>query len=99
MTSEAASFLNACGASKAFHDYLEGLRAGASGTQGGICTCLTSSLMAAVAPSDLTLLQRDFAGAAANEDYQDSETYAQAATTASGSLRSCMTDADVPVDF
>lgn len=99
MTAEASSFLNACGASKAFHDYLEGLRDGASGTQGGICTCLTSSLMVAVAPSDLTLLQRDFVGAAANEDYQNSETYAEAATTASGSLRSCMSDAGVPVNF
>lgn len=98
MSAEAGSFLNACGASRAFHDYLEERRAGAAASQGGICTCLTAALMPTVAPSDMTLLQRDFAGAAANED-QSSATYPEAATRASDGLRTCMTDAGVPVDF
>jgi hypothetical protein len=98
MSEEAGGFLNACGVSAVFRGYLEARKAGASAQQGNICTCLTSTLMAEVSPSDLTLLARDFAPAPAPAG-GTSPTYDAAASAASGGLRTCMTSAGVPADF
>lgn len=95
MSPEAAGFLNSCGASAPFRDYLDERQAGASGAQGGICTCLTGALMGAVAPSDLVLLERDF-GESPGDAVEESTTYDAAAEVAARSLKACMTEAGVP---
>lgn len=98
MSQGAVGFLNACVSSKAFADYLRGIRPAGADLQGAICSCMTGDLKDRVSDADLAVIQGDFAPDAA-PPRDPGRDYWGLAETARASLRRCMSEAGVPPNF